>query len=192
MPITIDPTEDQVLRAICSTIAAGDPLALVIPRWLPVEDGDDPSELRSSNDVDANGRERVHAWMVEQTSPLETTLVGSVPFDDQSGEMDTGTLPKESAIGRRLDCLWTYKIGLWYGYEQGTDSDNSTVKVAQYLQTVTGYLAMRPKLGLGSHVQGHDELQTVRAYTRGFDQTLVHVRLNILPVRLYQTISPSP
>lgn len=191
MPIVYVPTEDAVLRAICSTIQVADSLARVHPRWLPIEDGDDASDLRSPNDVDEAGRQRIHAWMVEQTSPLENTLVGSVPFDDTSEVMASGTTPALSAITRKLDCVWNYKVGFWYGFEQGDDSSNSTVRVGSILQAVTVHLAMRPKLGLGLHVQQHEQLQTVRAYTQGFGSDLVHVRLNILPVRLYQTITPS-
>lgn len=180
-----------MLGAIVATIQAIDTSAIVHPRWLPIQDGDDPAELRSELDADSVGRSRIHAWMVEQTSPLEHTLVGDVPFDDTSGEMQLGQLPRLSAIPRRLDCLWTYKIGLWYGYEQGSNTDNSTIRTGRILQQVVVGLSMRPKLGLGPHVQSHGELQTVRAYTRGFANAIAHVRLNILSVKLFQSIAPA-
>jgi len=182
------PTEDQVLRRICAVIAAGDPTAKVIPRWLAIEDGDDLSELRSEDDPDATGRPRIHAWMVEQTSPIQLHLVGSVPDYDESGETGSNDLPNESASDRRLDCTWPYKIGLWLGYEQGTDADNSTVRANRHVQEVQIAFATRPKLGLAA-IKHHEQLEILRAYTQGFSHDTAHVRLGLLAVNLRQTIT---
>jgi hypothetical protein len=168
------------LNALKTRCEAADPQALVLPYWLALEDGDNPDELRSSNDLHpTTNRPRVHAVMIARIAPgTRTYSVTNPPFDfvDEANEAP-----------RRFDCEDTFKIGLFREYERTGDALSSGTKAALLYDAIADDLAKHRKLGLQSnYIINHKDLQQVRSYLHPFDQQYVHVEIGTIAIQHYR------
>ena len=178
-------TPTEIIARLVEYAKLADPMALVIPEFLPIEEGQSAAELRSELDAVAGtspAEYRIHAVMIEDAAPGTRKYgVSNPPFDLVEEEGD-------SAGGLKCDAEWAFRVGVFYGYERGGVGGATTGDVCRsHFEAIADYLFKRRKLRFDC-VLDHSDLQLVRSTIEPFDTDDVHVRIGVISVKLFKTV----
>jgi hypothetical protein len=177
--MSLQPSTIDIITAACDILQAEDVKAQVVPRWLPVKEGDSADDFRSDQDV-VDGERIVHTWMVDLTSPSTNKIEEDYFENLDESELAGQTIDSDSEV--------TLKLGLVKAYRQGTDADNSQVECVNLKDTAEAAFMKKPKLGLAG-VKGHKQLQLISVSWWQSAEALCHIYLFALKVKVTRTIT---
>ena len=124
------PADATIRASIAAALAVGAPNAVVYSWWvLGADENEWPGLLRSSNDLDTNGRKRVHGYVITRRE-------------------STGEFQGNNRVARRS---YQYMIVGFHYYSTGTSASNSEATFTAEIDAITDELD--DKSGLDANLQ---------------------------------------
>lgn len=144
------PSDWAIRDSIRSILAAADPAAVVLPKFvLDVMIGESGNLLKPEAGADAG---KIHGWLIDR-GKQSNKRIGEVRWD---GFADT--------VPYRLQTQHEYRIWFFHYYalgDEGAGTDSARL-FNERLDAAVEALAARPRLTLGDQIARHDELQIER------------------------------